>query len=45
LITAFSDASMQAEATRLGAVALITKPFDLDEMRALVCAVESRRLH
>lgn len=45
LITAFSDASTHAEATRLGAAALVTKPFDLDEMRALVRVVESRRLH
>lgn len=44
LVTAFADDQTQAEAWRLGAVALVAKPFSLDEMRTLVRDVESRRV-
>lgn len=43
LITAFADAQTRSEALRLGAAALVTKPFTLDEMRTLVRDVGSRR--
>jgi two-component system response regulator (stage 0 sporulation protein F) len=45
LVSAFCDPQTQAEAARLGAAALISKPFSLDEMRTLVRDVEGRRLH
>jgi DNA-binding response OmpR family regulator len=45
LVSAFCDPQTQAEATRLGAAALVSKPFSLDEMRTLVRDVEGRRLH
>lgn len=32
LITAFGDESLHTEATRLGAVAVLDKPFDIDEL-------------
>lgn len=44
LITAFADAQTRAEAWRLGATALVTKPFTLDEMRTLVQDIGSRRV-
>jgi DNA-binding response OmpR family regulator len=39
LITAFGDEHVHAEARRLGAAAVLDKPFDLDELRALVTNV------
>jgi DNA-binding NtrC family response regulator len=45
LVSAFCDPLTQAEATRLGAVALIAKPFSLDDMRTLVRDVQGQRLH
>lgn len=36
LITAFADPRLHAEAATLGAHAVIDKPFDLDDMRAIV---------
>ena len=36
LITAFGSAETHAEAQRLGAAALFDKPFDLDDLRAVV---------
>ena len=36
LITAFGDDQVHAEARRLGALATLDKPFDLDDLRALV---------
>ena len=36
LITAFGDEALHAEARRLGAVAVLDKPFDIDELRAEV---------
>ncbi len=33
LITAFGDAATQVEATRLGAAAMFSKPFDLGDLR------------
>jgi DNA-binding response OmpR family regulator len=44
LVTAFCDAETQAEASRLGAAALITKPYSLAQMRTLVHDVESERV-
>ncbi len=42
LITAFGDTETHAEALRLGAVACIDKPFDLDELLQQVHAVVPR---
>lgn len=36
LMTAFGDAELHAEAQRLGAVAVLDKPFELDALRRLV---------
>jgi DNA-binding response OmpR family regulator len=36
LITAFGDERMHADARRLGAVATLDKPFDVDDLRAVV---------
>jgi signal transduction histidine kinase len=36
LITAFGDPDVREHARRLGAIAVLDKPFDLDELRALV---------
>jgi CheY-like chemotaxis protein len=36
LITAFGDEETHAEARELGATAILDKPFDLDDLRALV---------
>lgn len=36
LMTAFGDAELHAEAKRLGVVAVLDKPFDLDALRSLV---------
>lgn len=44
LVTAFTDVATQVEAVRLGAAALVTKPFTLNQMRALVLDVESRQV-
>jgi CheY-like chemotaxis protein len=38
LITAFGGEQLHADARRLGAVATLDKPFDLDELRAIVRA-------
>jgi len=37
LITAFGDPETHAAARRLGAIAVLDKPFELDHLRALVC--------
>jgi CheY-like chemotaxis protein len=39
LMTAYADAEVRATAERLGADALIAKPFEVDELRALVRSV------
>jgi CheY-like chemotaxis protein len=36
LITAFGDAETIAEADRLGATAVLTKPFDMDDLRTAI---------
>jgi DNA-binding NtrC family response regulator len=36
LMTAFGDAELHAEAMRLGALAVLDKPFELDALRTLV---------
>jgi DNA-binding NtrC family response regulator len=36
LITGFSDLQMHAEARRLGATAVLAKPFELDQLRTVV---------
>lgn len=36
LITAFADESLTARATLLGAAAVLDKPFDIDDFRAIV---------
>jgi DNA-binding NtrC family response regulator len=36
LMTAFGDADLHAEAARLGALAVVDKPIDLDALRTLV---------
>jgi DNA-binding response OmpR family regulator len=41
LITAFGDERVHAEARRLGAAATLDKPFDLDELRALITTLAS----
>jgi DNA-binding response OmpR family regulator len=38
LITAFGGERLHADARRLGAVATLDKPFDLAQLRAIVCA-------
>jgi DNA-binding response OmpR family regulator len=43
LMTAFADAQTRAEALRLGAAALVVKPFTLDQMRTLAREVGARR--
>jgi DNA-binding response OmpR family regulator len=42
LITAFGDEQVHADARRLGAVAMLDKPFDLDDLRAVVRAALRR---
>jgi len=37
LTTAFGDSETHAEARRLGAAAVFDKPFDLDDLRTVVC--------
>ena len=37
LTTAFGDPQTHAEARRLGAVAVFDKPFDIDDLRTIVC--------
>jgi CheY-like chemotaxis protein len=37
LMTAFADADVHARACRLGACALLSKPFDLDEVVRVAC--------
>jgi len=37
LITGFGDATIHAHAERLGAVAVFDKPFEVDDLRTLVC--------
>jgi FixJ family two-component response regulator len=41
LMTAFPDVEVYAEASRLGAAAVLAKPFDSDELRRLVRRVNS----
>lgn len=41
LITAFGDAALHEQARRLGAAAILDKPFDLDDLRSVVCHVAS----
>jgi DNA-binding response OmpR family regulator len=43
-LTAFADDHARAEARRLGALAFIEKPFDVDQLRALVREIASHRL-
>ncbi len=43
LITAFGDARTHADAERLGAVMLLDKPFDVDELRAVLRRCLSHR--
>lgn len=38
-ITAFADPALQAAGSRLGVIAMLDKPFELDEFRTLVNAV------
>jgi DNA-binding response OmpR family regulator len=42
-ITAFGDDQAHAEARRLGAVGCLDKPFDLDELRAMVRSLHEPR--
>jgi CheY-like chemotaxis protein len=42
LITAFGDEQLHADARRLGAVATLDKPFDVDDLRAVVGATLGR---
>jgi DNA-binding NtrC family response regulator len=45
LITAFGDAEIHAAARRLGAIAVLDKPFQLDDLRTLVVrTIEQRSL-
>lgn len=44
LLTAFGDASVHELAKRLGAVATLDKPFDIQELHALVGRVLSQRM-
>jgi CheY-like chemotaxis protein len=43
LITAFPEEQVRAEALRLGAVAVLDKPFDFDELRRVVRKVREGR--
>jgi DNA-binding response OmpR family regulator len=43
LITAFGDEDTHAEARELGAIAVLDKPFDLDDLRAVVRAAAPLR--
>lgn len=43
LITAFGDEDLHARGHLAGAVAVIDKPLDIDDLRALVCRVLSER--
>jgi DNA-binding response OmpR family regulator len=45
LITAFADEILRAEAVALGACAVLDKPFDLDDFRAIVANLLSPRLN
>ena len=38
LVTGFPDDDVEAEAKRLGALAVLPKPFDMAELRRLVCS-------
>lgn len=42
LITAFPDSETHQEAERLGAYAVLNKPFDLDQLRSLVSEIAQR---
>jgi DNA-binding response OmpR family regulator len=42
LITGFGDEAIRTEARELGAVAVLDKPFDVDELRAAIHRVVSR---
>jgi DNA-binding response OmpR family regulator len=44
LVSAFCDAQTRSEASRLGAVALVAKPYNLEQMRLLVRDIESRQV-
>lgn len=43
LMTAFATPTVRVEAERLGALALLDKPFDLDQLRRIVRAVADAR--
>jgi CheY-like chemotaxis protein len=43
LMTAFGDAETHAEAARLGALAVLDKPFDLEDLRSAVVQFARRR--
>ena len=45
LITAFADENLRAEAVALGACAVLDKPFDLDDFRAIVSNLLSPRVN
>jgi CheY-like chemotaxis protein len=45
LITAFADERLRAEAVALGACAVLDKPFDLDDFRAIVSNLLAPRLN
>ncbi|AKT36567.1 response regulator [Chondromyces crocatus] len=45
LMTAFGDASTHSSAASLGAVAVLDKPFELDELRALLYRVLKTQAH
>jgi DNA-binding response OmpR family regulator len=42
LITAFGDAAFHEQAGALGAAATLDKPFDVDDLRTLVCNLLAR---
>ena len=43
LITAFADHELRAEAAELGAVAVLDKPFDLDQLRSVILRAAAAR--
>jgi CheY-like chemotaxis protein len=45
LISAFADEPLHARATALGAAAVLDKPFDLDDFRAVVSNLLTPRTH